>query len=202
MLSAGYLSLANLKARLLPAAAAAETTWDVQLTGLGLAVAQKLARHCNRDFDRAVSTVETLRAQQAMIVLRRYPVESVASVVLVDPEGETETIDSGDYIIRQASGLLQCAYAFGDELDQIRITYTGGYWLDDGTTKPAAAAALPADVIDAWVLQCQAEAEHRELFRTVALRREQRESGEAKLTELGIIDSVAQTLAPYRRIAG
>lgn len=202
LLSAGWLAVDDLKARILPDAAAALDTWDTALEALGKAVARKLGRWCNRDFDREADVVETVRGGQGTLVLRRYPVEEIDTLEVLDPDGDSETVDSGDYQLRAASGLIRCSYVLGGDLDQIRVTYTGGYWLDDGQTMPTGATPLPEDLTDAFVMQAQAEAEHRELFRTVGLRREQREAGEARLTDLRVIPAVAEILNPYRRLAG
>jgi hypothetical protein len=203
MLSSGFATVTYLRSRLMPQEAAGETEWDESVAALGLSVAGKFDRHCNRFFTRAVGTVDQFSARASAWVLRRSPVEAISSVVLRAPDNSLQAIAAGDWWLDKAAGILESDVSTSDRRQQIEITYTGGYWLDprDGTALPAGATALPYDVLEAWVLQCQHEAESRGLFHTVSFRT-QKDASAPKTATAGLLDGVLETLRPYRRYSG
>lgn len=191
-----------LKSRLMPDAATEDTEWDAAVEALGKSVAAKFDRHCNRAFARAVDAVDTFSARAAAWVLRRYPVESLGSVAITAAGQSPEAVASYLYI-DHASGLLAADTLLGTAREKLQVTYTGGYWLDprDGTEMPEGATALPDDVLEEWVLQCQHEAEARGLFGAVSFRK-QKDEAAPKTVDSGLLEGVAETLRPYRRYAG
>lgn len=199
MLSAGFQTLDDLKARLMPAAGADETEWDAKLAAVGLAVAQAFGRYCDRAFDRAVDAVDEFAARATAWTLRRYPVESISAMALVDRDGGTAAYDVADARLMKRSGLLEIPYFIGSEDQHLRITYTGGYWLDDGGAQPAGSTALPADVIEAYVAQAQHWAELRGIFSDAAMREG---DDRGALATLALLPAVRTLLNPYRRIGG
>ena len=203
MLSAGFSTVTWLKSRLLPTAATDDTDHDDTIAALGRSVAGQFDRFCGRDFARAAGATDTFNARATAWVLTRYPVEEIASVVVRAPGGGSIELDAGEWQIDEVSGVLETVSIAGSRLDKIVITYTGGYWPDprDGTVMPAEANALPADVLEAWVAQCQHEAESRGLFNAVSLRAQKDES-EPRTAALGLLDHVAEILNPHRRFGG
>jgi hypothetical protein len=203
MLSAGFATTTYLRSRLMPDEASGETEWDAAVAALGNSVAAKFDRHCNRAFARAVNHVDRFSARAAAWVLTRFPVETITTVELLDADGTAEPIAAGDWWIDGAPGLLETDFIAGNERQKIRIVYTGGYWLDprDGTVMPVGATPLPADVLEAWVLQCQHDAETRGLFHAVSFRRQADESA-PKTIDAGLLEATIQTLRPFRRFAG
>jgi hypothetical protein len=202
MLPAGFTTLAYLKAQILPAAMVEETDYDDRLEEIGKGVAGRMNRATSRSLERGVSVVEEFDALAFAWVLSRYPVESITSVVVKDTDGSTSALASADWKLSKKSGLIQIQGSAGTRLESVVVTYTGGYWLDDGGSLPSGATAMPEDLIQAFIMQVQATCEHREIFRTVALRKEDRAASEAKLPDLKLIDEVVEALAPYRRFAG
>ncbi|WP_193214935.1 hypothetical protein [Luteolibacter marinus] len=202
MLTAGFATIVYLKSRLLPDAAAGEAEWDDEVAALGKSVAGKFDRHCNRDFARSTAAVDTFKARASAWVLRRYPVESLDTVEVIDPDGTATEQVIDEWQLDESSGLLESDTLAGSLRQKLRITYTGGYWLDprDGTAMPAEANALPDDVLEAWVAQCQHEAESRGLFSAVSFR-SQSDDG-PRTTGLGLLDDVAYVLRSYRRFSG
>lgn len=203
MLSAGFTTTTYLKSRLLPSAAADNTDWDEAIATLGKSVAGKFDRFCNRRFARSLGTSDTFSARGSSWVLACYPVESIDSVVLRDRDGSTEEIDADAWSVDESCGLLETDYLAGSKSQKLRVTYTGGYWLDprDGTAMPADSNALPDDILAAWILQCQHEAESQGLFHAVALRSQSEENAPRTAT-VALLDAVKETLNPFRRFAG
>lgn len=203
MLSAGFSTTTYLRSRLMPEEASGESEWDAAVAALGKSVAAKFDRHCNRGFARVVNQIDKFSARAAAWVLTRFPVEAIATVELVDPDGAAEAIAEGDWWVDEKPGLLETETIAGTARQKIRITYTGGYWLDprDGTAMPADATPLPDDVLEAWVLQCQHEAESRGLFHAVSFRAQKDEAAPGT-ADAGLLEAVTETLRPHRRFAG
>lgn len=202
MLDAGFTSLEFLKSMILPAAMREETDYDVQLAAIGLGVAGRINRHTSRSLERAEDVEEEFDALAFAWVLSRYPVEEVSGIVVNDTDGSTSPLSAGDWKLSKRSGLIEITGSAGTRMESVVVTYTGGYWLDDGQAMPNGATPLPDDIRQAFLMQVQATCEHRELFRTIALRKEDRTDTEAKIGELKLIDEVVETLRPYRRFAG
>ncbi len=203
MLSAGFATTTYLKSRLLPAAAAGDADWDEAVAALGKSVARKFDRHCNRVFERDTAAVDIFTARASAWVLRRFPVETLASVELRDADGTLEDQDTSEWQLDSGSGLLQSPGLAGTPMQQIRVSYTGGYWLDqrDGSAMPAEATELPDDVLEAWIAQCQHEAESRGIFEALSLR-SQKDENTPRTSGLGLLDDVAAMLRTYRRYSG
>lgn len=203
MLSAGYSTTTYLRSRLMPDAASGESEWDAAVEALGKSVAAKFDRHCNRGFERVVDQVDTFAARASAWTLRRFPVESVSLVRTRDTLDAYSAIAAGDWWIDKAAGLLETRSTAGTQYEKLVVTYTGGYWLNprDGTTLPSGAAALPDDVLEAWVLQCQHEAESRGLFAAVSFRT-QKDAASPKTSTAGLLDATVETLRPFRRFSG
>jgi hypothetical protein len=203
MLSAGFATTTYLKSRLLPSAAAGDTDWDDAVAGLGKSVAAKFDGHCNRGFERVVDQVDTFAARATAWTLYRLPVESVSLVRTRDTLDAYSAITAGDWWIDKKAGLLETRSLAGTQYEKLVVTYTGGFWLDprDGTDMPAGATALPDDVLEAWVLQCQHEAESRGLFGSVSFRA-QKDASSPKTGNAGLLEATVETLRPFRRFGG
>lgn len=203
MLSAGFATVTYLRSRLMPEEAGGETEWDAAVAALGKGVARKFDRHCNRTFERDAAAVDVFTARASAWVLRRFPVEALASVELRDPDGTLHAAETDDWQLDSGAGLLESPALAGTPMQQIRISYTGGYWLDprDGTAMPEGATELPDDVLEAWVLQCQHEAESRGLFHAVSFR-SQKDQGAPKTSAAGLLEAVTESLRTYRRFGG
>jgi hypothetical protein len=202
MLAAGFLTLTALKSQVLPAAMQSDTDYDAQLATIGKSVAARMNRYTSRSLERAVGEVENFDAMASAWVLSRYPVEVITSLTVQDTDGSTSALTAGDWRLSKKSGLIQLMRSAGWRLQAVVVTYTGGYWLDDSGSQPSGSTAMPDDILQAFVMQVQAVCEHREIFRTVALRKEDRSRFEAKTEEHKLIPEVVETLLPYRRFAG
>lgn len=203
MLSAGYATTTYLKFRLMPTEAAGDTDWDDAVAAIGLSVAAKFDRHCNRGFERIAGEIDIYSARATAWTLRRFPVEEVTLVRTRGTDDAYSAIAAGDWWIDATAGLLETRSLAGTQYEKLVVTYTGGYWLDprDATAMPAGATALPDDLLEAWVLQCQHEAESRGLFQAVSFR-SQKDQGAPKTNAAGMLDAVTEALRPYRRFSG
>lgn len=203
MLSAGFATTLYLRSRLMPEEASGETEWDAAVAALGKSVAAKFDRHANRGFARVEGEINVFSARATAWTLKRYPVETVSQVRTRDTMDAYTTIAAGEWWIDKAAGLLETRSTAGSQSDKLVVAYTGGYWLDprDGTVMPVGATPLPDDLLEAWVLQCQHEAEARGLFHAVSFRTQKDESS-PKTIDTGLLEASIQTLRPYRRFAG
>jgi hypothetical protein len=199
MLNAGFTTLETLKARILPEAAREDTTWDTALGKLGLAIAGRMEGYCGRKFDRAVGAVDEFSAWTLSVVVRRYPIETITTVQLRDYTGSLSTCDT-PYSHDEACGLIDFRATPGDRTERLVITYTGGYWLDDGGTMPAGATPLPEDLLELWISEVQAHAEARGTFEAVGLRAP-KDADKAKLVN-GLSENAIDGLRIYRRFSG
>lgn len=163
-MDAGLSNLATLKARLLPSSLTGGTTQDNRILQIGRGVAGAFASFCNRDgWLRATGLTTEFTADRGHWIVPRLPLETVTAVDQKDSEADgfvtlgavndvVETID-------KKSGLVHFGSMLGDAESFVRITYTGGYWWDtteDSTgVMPSGATALPYDLQEAWLLQCQ-----------------------------------------------
>lgn len=196
MLSAGFQTLSDLKARLVPEAAEVETEWDAKLAAVGKGVAGAFDRYCGRTFERGTGVVEEYEAQATAWTLMRYPVESIAAIALVESDGSTSAIDTDDALLNARSGIVEIADYRGSRIQRIRITYTGGYWLDDGGSQPSGSTPLPWDVLEAWVQQVQHAIEAAGLFGDAGMRPAE---NTALLAAADLTPFVRTVLSSYRR---
>jgi len=139
----------------------AGTDFDAAITAIGKGVAKLFDKSCVRSFERVVGAVDQCSADRRIWIVRKYPLESIASVEQRDSmAGGWQALTVNDVILNRDDGigLLKFGAMQGTHLSQLRITYTGGYWFDtseDGSgVVPVGATQLPDDVKEAWFLQC------------------------------------------------
>lgn len=206
-MNAGFSNLTALKAQLLASTLRTRTDWDTQLLSLGLGVAATINAHCNRQFAREAGGFYTTSGGRMALILPRYPVEAVTAI-------ETRESAAHDWIDELASldttdtesGLLRFASELGSG-GQIRITYTGGYhWetkepADAGypTALPSGATLIPADVVTAWHLQC--EALWRAKDKLGAKIKDEAETGTPAANTIELIPAVKAMLQAHVRYA-
>jgi hypothetical protein len=199
---AGLSSLVALKAQILPPAMRARTDFDAALTSLGVGVAMLMERYCDRRFTRAAGAVEKFSANNLSFSLARFPVESIASVVLNAAQtGDATTITADIHRADLAAGLVHFSEPPGSQHDTVTITFTGGFWWDasedaSGGSLPSGATALPADILLAFYLQMKAVCESQNLFGLASV---QGDSKAAASPLLELIPAVKDILNTYRR---
>ncbi len=199
MLDAGLCTLNYLKSRILPEAARIDTEYDAALSKLGLAIAGRMQGHCARKFDRQTAAVDEFYAHTLAVCLRRQPVETITSIEIRVFTGALEVFDGG-YQLDASAGILDFGGFPGGCTDRIVITYTGGYWLDDGSTLPTGATALPDDLLEIFLAEVQLHAQTRNLFASIGLSSSS-DKDKARIMN-GLSEDAIDGLRPYRRFAG
>lgn len=151
-------TLNNLKVFCLPVSLQSKDQYDALLQQIGEGVASRIESFCNRRLGRVSGDTFETNGDRRILVLPRYPVESIDQVEFKDRYGndwnlETDLIDSLD----SESGLVTLSAPLGDDRSRIRLTYTGGYWYDNvgGQNQPAGSTALPEHIRSAWKTQCK-----------------------------------------------
>lgn len=127
-------TLAELKAHLLAPALRSATDYDVPIAALGSGVAAMFERRCNRKFGRVVGDTFECSADRAHVSLPRYPVEAVTKIELRETlAGAFVEQPLGDTVLNLSagSGLVYLAGQLGDTSMRLRLTYSGGFWLDE-----------------------------------------------------------------------
>lgn len=147
---------------LTPAMGTAEdSTFDAQINSLGLTVAGIIEAYCNRSFERTVDAIHIVPANRQHFSLPRCPVETISSWETKDDETTGwETESDVAYRLTESSGHIYLAAPLGDESTLLRVTYTGGFWLesdddDNSETQPSGSTLVPDGLKAAWLLQCQ-----------------------------------------------
>lgn len=200
MLDAGFLTLVQLKEAILPEELRDENSYDSRLQRLGKGVAVQMNGHCARTFERAVGGEYEVTADRTSISLPCYPIETVTQVDLICKTTTTEITADLENLLASA-GILQFGYVLGTHHDRVKVTYTGGYWLDDGGSQPAGSTALPWDVMHAFEVQCQAVVEHTNILGTASARTDKEGRGGPAIGSLDLLDITEKILKPYRRFA-
>jgi len=204
-MNAGFSSLAALKRELLMPADLSKTDQDASVKALGLGVASMFESLANRKFARATESVE-FPADRCSVVVPRYPIEAVTLVEVRDSIATGWQAQAGlpdNYL--PLSGIVQFFTPPGIWPASMKVTYTGGYWWDQGEVTPDAmpsgAIPLPEDLRAAWVMQCRWFWERRSIT-------DRAKAGFGEDTALGFAVSqddllmpVRQVIATYRRIA-
>lgn len=210
----GLGNLIELKRFLLTGALVSGTTYDVALTAIGKGVAAQFEKFCNRKFARVVGDTHIIYADRSYTVVPRYPIESISAIAQKSSEsqgfvdlGSVASIVQG---ITHADGIVQFGTVLGSYLEQVRITYTGGYFWNtleetDGapTPLPAGATARPEDLKLAWFQQCTRVWQLKDKLGTGI---SEPPGGDVKfvsesLGSLQLIEQVQEILRGYRRFA-
>lgn len=214
-MNAGFSNLATLKAQLLAPTLLADTTFDAVVTRLGLGVAAAIENFCNRKFARVAGATDIFPADRIHFQLNRYPIESISKIELKLTEAGgfvSQTVNSFVQTIDLANGMVYLPDGPdpGPYHAQLRFTYTGGYWWDtadtgdteppvDPETIPSGAAALPADLLHAWLLQCELVWKVRDNLGTNLID-DAAKAVTSGLSELKFAPEVLRSISDYQRM--
>ncbi len=163
-MNTGLGNLDTLKQHLLSPALRAQTTYDVQLTALGLGIAASFEKFCNRKFARVVADQFICTADRDHCYVPRYPLEVFTSIEMNADINVGWEMQTGLVLTTNpVSGLVYWGAGISFAWAQMRVTYTGGYFfetLEPGdpnypSAVPAGATVLPDDLELAWLLQCK-----------------------------------------------
>lgn len=154
-------NLIKLKNRLLPSDYIGGTTYDTLLQQVGRGVASSFEEFCNRKFGRVVGATDIFTADRACWITSRFPIEAITAVdIKTDEAGGWQTagdVNSAIETYNPQSGVVHFPSLLGEPTALIRVTYTGGYWIDtteDNTgSQPAGSTLLPYYIEEAYYLQ-------------------------------------------------
>ena len=198
-----FSTLAALKNFVLPEELREDDEFDNTLITIGQGVAKRFDTETDRKLLRAVADSAIFSGDRMVYVLPRYPVEEITGVAYRADYGSDWAADA-EYLIEQLanrSGLLTLDRA-GSERSQVRISWTGGYWVDlTGTdTMPEGATPMPHDLYLAWLSQVKQVFDTRDKFGS-SFADAARGMGGAFVgfTELDLLPSVERTLKQYKR---
>ncbi len=214
----GLGTLDALKAAVLPPSLMADADFDAPLTIIGKGVAARFDSFTARKLARQVDAQWEGTADRVFVSLPGYPVEAVTKAELrYSGQTDDNTLNGvpvwSDYTpylvgtLDALCGVLDLQVIQGSVFDRLRITYTGGYWIDgtptaDGTAvaaMPDTATPLPDDLFSAWTLQCAAELQARDVLGVGVTRDEKASTVDQAAGRL--IPSVLDVLRSYRRMA-
>lgn len=209
-MNAGFSSLARLKELVLPLPLRSDPEWDEQLLAIGKGVAARFQQHCNRQWPYVTAATYQTSAERQYLIVPHLPLVSVSAIARSrEVSGgvaswEALVVDDVILAISPASGIVEFGAVMGNYSQMLRITYEGGYWWDteeDGTgTMPDDATALPDDLLDAWVAQCQAIISQRGILTTnSAPDLTEKEKGKRVDADAEFLPGVLATINNYRR---
>lgn len=207
----GLGTLQALKEAVLPESLVNSTDTDKQLSVVGKGALAMFENFTNRKFPRVENGTIELPGGGTLFSLPRYPVERVSKIeVAYYGDVPTGSLDRPftDYTadtpsnVNKAGGFLEISYVTAGTWDTVRLTYTGGYWIDpgDGSECPEGATPVPPDLFNAWTLQVASEIQARDIL-GVGVVRDAKEGSETFARDLGLIPQVRATLETYRRFA-
>ncbi|MDR3427851.1 hypothetical protein [Silvimonas sp.] len=165
-MNAGFSNLATLKKQLLANSIKTDLRFDDIISQIGQGTASMFERLCNRPLGYMAGEVETFRADYCEFVLRRTPVYAVTAwqVKHTEAKGWQPRDISWIRSIDLANGIVNPSdHDVGPWFAQVQFTYNGGYFWEQLEPKdpgypsavPAGVHALPADLLNAWFLQCR-----------------------------------------------
>jgi hypothetical protein len=166
-MNAGFSNLDTLKRQLLANTLANDKRFDAVILALGQGVAAQFQNVTQRRFARIAGDTEVFPADRSEFILSRVPVEAVtlSEVKLRESDGwVVQTDPNFIYALDLVNGIINCGPSdVGPYYGQVRFTYTAGYFWetlepDDASfpsALPTGASLIPADLLQAWFLQCR-----------------------------------------------
>ncbi|MCX6896325.1 MAG: hypothetical protein NTZ16_12670 [Verrucomicrobia bacterium] len=205
-MNSGFSNLTELKAHLLPSAMRSGIAFDTAIAAIGLGVVTAFEQYCNRKFQRTVAATMVCTADRDHCYLDRYPVEALTKTELkADINVGWEQQDGLVLNMNEASGLVYWGAGISFAWAQLRFTFTGGFFwntlepADQGypAALPNGAAALPADLKLAWLMQCEAIWANRDKLGASVADEPEKHS---KISKVEFTPLVIETLNNYRRM--
>lgn len=176
-----------------------DTADDAKLTALMERIQGRFEDFCARGFELAAVTGERHNGGMPFVNLFRFPVVSIAEAKYVAPDGaETVYAEGDDFVVSYSRGrLIRLSGAeFPDGVENIRVSYTGGYTAA-GATPSGGALAMPEGLRRAFVMQVFFEFKNREQIGKASVSAG---GASVSLAPARLLPDVEETLAPYRRI--
>jgi hypothetical protein len=128
-------TLEELKAHLLAEALRSGTDYDGAITAIGKGVAARFEQFCDRKFARVEDDTYECGADRSHVSLPRYPVEEISAIhlreTMADGWVDQGTVNDLLLNLSEAAGLAEFGSSLGSRTARIKLTYTGGYWIDE-----------------------------------------------------------------------
>jgi hypothetical protein len=207
--NAGFSNLDLLKKRLLAGSMQSGTQFNDVILAIGLGMAGLIEQFCQRTFAYQAGFVETFGADRVQFLLSRTPLIAVTLSEFKQDEPTGWVTQDSDYIraIDIDNGVI---YLDGHAdpglyFSQVRFTYSGGYFWESAepddagfpTTVPAGVCVLPAEVVLAWMLQCEQVWAKRDKLGIGLVDKPDEQS---KIDELKLIPLVKQLLTNFVKL--
>jgi len=170
---------------------------DVELTRIAEAVGASFDKFCDRHSERSESAEQWFWASEREIPLLWYPVESVSSIMVRTSARAAWVRQSVDYEII-SNCILSLRSTIGDDTEQARVLYSGGYVVP-GTTAEVYQTALPKDLEQAALDQAAGWYENRHTVRIPSAS--QKATGSRGAADLTLMPHVVDILNTYRRMS-
>jgi len=202
----GLGNLIELKRHLLNVSLQANTGYDAAITAIGKGVAGRFEQYCNRSFFRTVGDLYETNCDRLVVMLPRYPVESITKVEVRSniSDGWQDQGDPAQLLFnrRDYAGIVDVGGWLGGRYQRLRFTYTGGFWFDTtedfSGTQPVGSTLRPDELFLAWLTQCEATWQlHDKLGRSIAEGPESRRN--MNLSGLTLVPEVEATLKNFIR---
>lgn len=144
--------LTTLKSRL--GLGAEDVVDDALLAEIIAAVSGRFESECNRRFARTEDATYQFRADIMNIFVDRFPIEAVVSFHVKANETDGWEAAVVDYLIGPTLSVIELSSPIGTSKQIGRVTFDGGYVLP-GSTPSAGQTALPVEIEEACLRQCQ-----------------------------------------------
>lgn len=200
MASVTFTELDVLKANVLPGELSERDDWNTQITAIAVGVAKAFDNFCNRILVRDTAKIDYFAADSPFVSLTCYPVESITEVAeKTSYDGSYTAVENSVLFLDEAAGLVHFSGNFGTRSTRMRVTYSGGFWVDTSVAQdgslPSGATQLPSDILDGFYAQVSHECTLRDIL-GVSGAAQQSNSG---IAEIQLLPRVKEILSQYRR---
>ena len=192
--------LDTLKGYILPGELSTRDDWDTQITGIADGVARSFDRYCNRTFIRDTAAIDYFSADRPFVSLKNYPIESITEIAeKTSYDGTFTAVENIISSLDEEAGLAYCNSNFGTRDTRLRVTYSGGFWVDTSDAQngslPSGATAMPEDILEAWRLQVSHELTLRDVLGVAAATQQ----ANSQIKEIALLPRVKEILGKYIR---
>lgn len=200
MASVTFTEIDVLKTNVLPGELSARDDWDTQITAIALGVAAAFDKHCNRTLVRDTAKIDYFTADRDHANLTCYPIESITEIAeKTSYDGSYTAVSNSILFLDEAAGLVHFSGNFGTKSTRLRVTYSGGFWVDTSVAQdgslPSGAAQLPSDLMGAFYQQVAHELTIRDILGVASATQQ----ANSQLQTLELLPRVKETLAKYIR---
>jgi hypothetical protein len=129
---------------------------DVLLTNFIVGVSARFENDCNRTFGFVLTATDEFQGDETELRLKYYPVASITQFDLKETEAEGWVLQDPsqfDYVIRR-NHIVSLDERLGEWKHVLRVTYSGGFILPDGTSPAPPGGITPPNLPDDLQMAC------------------------------------------------